>query len=795
MPVCSLKGAFGPGVHQLLQAVWLAEKFVGAALARGGAPRVVFFRANAALWRACPGARLLRALVIRHLRDRSIPTLTHFDDWGCGAWLDFIRDLRPAFIVAEEDDREDREDGVPAPAAPGGPLSEARVLLRSQLACCLASGICVVYIRGVRFEEHRMFGFFVRAGTKGLAIEDFVTPVRVYLATFPPHVPGPLSAGGGRWGGSLAGAAQARAAATAATGGSELSRRALLPAAVAAVLVSAMTESDGTTSATDPPRPAPSRLALPAAVDLSKLVCIHAALLACLPLRERALQLGGTPTPKDWNPLLSCQGAAPLPEEEPASSFSLDDLRVYLARLEDSLATLVDDGDPGPAEDLDVDLLDGRLLVFLAAQPFEDVADLGEGVAALADASWAAVCDLSGRAWCPLLPVMGPGRRSRSGLDDAAVTAVSSSGGEIAPFGGAADAPSLHSNSFLCAFFGADAGNTLRAIQADAPVLGFEKPSWVSVQFRQDFHWHTGEPIESDVWTSTEDKAAHQIRLYKAMSMGELNQSDCRLLSRGYRTKLYKTLADMRHLKSVSDRAAVMRNLEQVIRKKLELSFQYMAQMAARHLESYADSLTGTRFNVGAARSAPPARRGHSAGGSGAPAGVPGPPAVAKKESKADKIIRENMARTAAKDAERLGQQWAALRETLTSDRGWGAISVSLVDGFLAGAGLAPAALEAAEYRMLRFMSRWEADVRARGRGLDPLGAAGPGFAVAPTPSVALILGTDEVLADAVQVWESAHLVVEQLAALALQSGGGVASCSWWWARRAAAASSTASCR
>ena len=77
-----------------------------------------------------------------------------------------------------------------------------------------------------------------------------------------------------------------------------------------------------------------------------------------------------------------------------------------------------------------------------------------------------------------------------------------------------------------------------------------------SKRLRDNFHWHTGTPIESDAWTSTEDKTRAMLEVYRKMPLEELAKVKCALLTRGGQAFLRSALSATEHLFSPKDKAS-----------------------------------------------------------------------------------------------------------------------------------------------------------------------------------------------------------------------------------------------
>lgn len=139
------------------------------------------------------------------------------------------------------------------------------------------------------------------------------------------------------------------------------------------------------------------------------------------------------------------------------------------------------------------------------------------------------------------------------------------------------------------------------AAAAGAAALGLLKSSKQQQEmqaaqqsFLEEYHWHSGSPLEPAIWTATEQTA---ILLSRYQTPSEL--LDCPMLRMRFKDRILKALQQCQDRQLVASRAAADKHLAETCREAKETLRDYTSRqeaMNSRALHLYASSLSNTSF-------------------------------------------------------------------------------------------------------------------------------------------------------------------------------------------------------
>ncbi len=113
-------------------------------------------------------------------------------------------------------------------------------------------------------------------------------------------------------------------------------------------------------------------------------------------------------------------------------------------------------------------------------------------------------------------------------------------------------------------------------------------------RFLEEYHWHSGKPLESAIWSQTQETA---IMLSKYQTPSQLLA--CSFLRKYHKRKITEALRQCRDRQLVSNRADADRHLAEVCSNAVSALKDYKPRMEAlnsRALQVYATSLSNTTF-------------------------------------------------------------------------------------------------------------------------------------------------------------------------------------------------------
>ncbi|KNC50877.1 DEAD/DEAH box helicase [Thecamonas trahens ATCC 50062] len=166
----------------ILHVVFAVERFLASLRTKGVFFRVVMFVAHESLlWSASPLMRLVRSLVVLHLRLNTDVNIDVLDSWFGPEWDEYLIDKEPAFIVVHEGttkflsttfadadagDEEEDKGAFPNPEA-------ARVLHAFVLKALLKRFHCV-FAAGLSERNNTISGFVVRAESEFFSMKPIL---------------------------------------------------------------------------------------------------------------------------------------------------------------------------------------------------------------------------------------------------------------------------------------------------------------------------------------------------------------------------------------------------------------------------------------------------------------------------------------------------------------------------------------------------------------------------------------------------------------------------------------------
>ncbi|KAK9832186.1 hypothetical protein WJX74_002273 [Apatococcus lobatus] len=180
--------------------------------------------------------------------------------------------------------------------------------------------------------------------------------------------------------------------------------------------------------------------------------------------------------------------------------------------------------------------------------------------------------------------------------------------------------------------------------------------------FLEDYHWHSGKPLEPAIWTATEQTA---IILSKYQSPSEL--LGCWMLRRKYKARIVEALRQCQDRLLVPNKAVADKHLADKCQEAIQYLREYTSReeaLLSRALHLYASSLSNTSFinRTSSAAVQPAAKQKQTAKAHKKAAPLKGG---------ADRIKEENRLRQVAKQQGKLQEQWLHLKQTFNKQNDW----------------------------------------------------------------------------------------------------------------------------